>query len=267
MQLMCDILVHDSKSSACLNDEQKSLLATFEHKGANVTLHRSSKRWDNSSSDHMKVLSPDVLVLSGFWRSLVDSQWVQQLTLALINVCWIWKGFCAVVPSGCPWSMSRLFCLTLTSATIGLMMMWYDPLNWTSDILNWTHFTVNVNICFSCFRIWTPPWLNPWDLGPERRGWELHFICLMLWRSRLLPLCLCALFCCGYQSINNLHLETNRTPKLPFTWPPWSFWALCALQPEIITQPLLDHLQFAQVCSQHGPTLYSTAPGLLRNLH
>ncbi|XP_071319359.1 rac GTPase-activating protein 1 isoform X2 [Trachinotus anak] len=44
MQLMCDILVHDSKSSACLNDEQKSLLATFEHKAGNVTLHRSSKR-------------------------------------------------------------------------------------------------------------------------------------------------------------------------------------------------------------------------------
>ncbi|XP_040885333.1 rac GTPase-activating protein 1 [Toxotes jaculatrix] len=43
MQLMCDILVHDSKSSACLNEEQKSLLATFEHKGGNVTLHRSSK--------------------------------------------------------------------------------------------------------------------------------------------------------------------------------------------------------------------------------
>lgn len=44
MQLMCDILVHDTKTSACLNDEQKSLLATFEHKGANVTMHRSSKR-------------------------------------------------------------------------------------------------------------------------------------------------------------------------------------------------------------------------------
>ncbi|XP_070708288.1 rac GTPase-activating protein 1 [Pempheris klunzingeri] len=44
MQLMCDILVHDSKSSAGLNDEQKSLLATFEHRGANVTLHRSSRR-------------------------------------------------------------------------------------------------------------------------------------------------------------------------------------------------------------------------------
>ncbi|XP_068424969.1 rac GTPase-activating protein 1 [Clinocottus analis] len=43
MQLMCDILVHDSKSSACLNAEQKSLLATFEHKG-NTTLQRSSKR-------------------------------------------------------------------------------------------------------------------------------------------------------------------------------------------------------------------------------
>ncbi|KAM8728938.1 rac GTPase-activating protein 1 isoform 1-T1 [Acanthopagrus schlegelii] len=44
MQLMCDILVHDSKSSACLNDEQKSLMATFEPKGTNLTLHRSSKR-------------------------------------------------------------------------------------------------------------------------------------------------------------------------------------------------------------------------------
>ncbi|XP_051795818.1 rac GTPase-activating protein 1 isoform X2 [Acanthochromis polyacanthus] len=44
MQLMCDILVHDSKSSACLNDEQKSLLATFEHKAGNTTLQRSSKR-------------------------------------------------------------------------------------------------------------------------------------------------------------------------------------------------------------------------------
>ncbi|KAM6897540.1 rac GTPase-activating protein 1 [Xenentodon cancila] len=44
MQLMCDILVHDSKSNACLNAEQKSLLATFEHKAASATLHRSSKR-------------------------------------------------------------------------------------------------------------------------------------------------------------------------------------------------------------------------------
>ncbi|MEQ2276717.1 hypothetical protein XENORESO_006066, partial [Xenotaenia resolanae] len=44
MQLMCDILVQDSKSSACLNDEQKSLLATFDHRGGNMTLHRSSKR-------------------------------------------------------------------------------------------------------------------------------------------------------------------------------------------------------------------------------
>ncbi|XP_019743421.1 rac GTPase-activating protein 1 isoform X2 [Hippocampus comes] len=44
MQLMCDVLVQDSKSSACLNEEQKSLLATFDHKGANKTLHRSSKR-------------------------------------------------------------------------------------------------------------------------------------------------------------------------------------------------------------------------------
>ncbi|KAM8837183.1 rac GTPase-activating protein 1 isoform 3-T5 [Spinachia spinachia] len=44
MQLMCDILVYDSRSSACLNAEQKSLWATFEHKGGNATLHRRSKR-------------------------------------------------------------------------------------------------------------------------------------------------------------------------------------------------------------------------------
>ncbi|XP_049615803.1 rac GTPase-activating protein 1 isoform X2 [Syngnathus scovelli] len=44
MQLMCDILVNDSKSSACLNEEQKSLLAAFEHKGANRTRQRGSKR-------------------------------------------------------------------------------------------------------------------------------------------------------------------------------------------------------------------------------
>ncbi|XP_029977932.1 rac GTPase-activating protein 1 [Sphaeramia orbicularis] len=44
MQLICDILIHDTKSSACLNDEQKSLLATFERKGGNATMQRSSKR-------------------------------------------------------------------------------------------------------------------------------------------------------------------------------------------------------------------------------
>uniref|UniRef100_A0AAV2KZJ9 Phorbol-ester/DAG-type domain-containing protein n=1 Tax=Knipowitschia caucasica TaxID=637954 RepID=A0AAV2KZJ9_KNICA len=44
MQLMCDILVQDSKSSSYLNDEQKCLLATFEHKNQNGTLHRTGKR-------------------------------------------------------------------------------------------------------------------------------------------------------------------------------------------------------------------------------
>ncbi|KAJ8012860.1 hypothetical protein DPEC_G00047260 [Dallia pectoralis] len=43
MQLMCDILVHDSKSNACLNDEQRSMLANFNHRGANVTLHKSKR--------------------------------------------------------------------------------------------------------------------------------------------------------------------------------------------------------------------------------
>ncbi|KAL0963751.1 hypothetical protein UPYG_G00310490 [Umbra pygmaea] len=43
MQLMCDILVHDSKSSACLNDEQRSMLANFNHKGANVTQYKTKR--------------------------------------------------------------------------------------------------------------------------------------------------------------------------------------------------------------------------------
>ncbi|XP_054598342.1 rac GTPase-activating protein 1 isoform X2 [Nothobranchius furzeri] len=44
MQLMCDILVQDGKSRDVLNDEQRSLLATFEQKGANMTLYKSNKR-------------------------------------------------------------------------------------------------------------------------------------------------------------------------------------------------------------------------------
>ncbi|KAJ8392660.1 hypothetical protein AAFF_G00073340 [Aldrovandia affinis] len=43
MQLMCDILVHDIKSSTCLNDEQRSMLANFNHRGANVTQHKSRR--------------------------------------------------------------------------------------------------------------------------------------------------------------------------------------------------------------------------------
>ncbi|XP_075891292.1 rac GTPase-activating protein 1 [Nelusetta ayraudi] len=61
MQLMCDILVHDTKTSACLNDEQKSLLATFEHKGGNVTMHRSSKRLSViDESSFMSVCHSDI---------------------------------------------------------------------------------------------------------------------------------------------------------------------------------------------------------------
>ncbi|XP_062390046.1 rac GTPase-activating protein 1 isoform X2 [Sardina pilchardus] len=36
MKLICDILVNDSKSSACLNDEQRSMLANFNHRGLTV---------------------------------------------------------------------------------------------------------------------------------------------------------------------------------------------------------------------------------------
>ncbi|XP_077359703.1 rac GTPase-activating protein 1 [Festucalex cinctus] len=41
MQLLCDVLVHDSKASMLLNDEQKSILATFEQRGSNKSLQRS----------------------------------------------------------------------------------------------------------------------------------------------------------------------------------------------------------------------------------
>ncbi|XP_029954675.1 rac GTPase-activating protein 1-like [Salarias fasciatus] len=44
MQLMCDILIQDNTSAGYLNDEQKSLLATFERKGSNATLQRTTKR-------------------------------------------------------------------------------------------------------------------------------------------------------------------------------------------------------------------------------
>ncbi|XP_051761057.1 rac GTPase-activating protein 1 isoform X1 [Ctenopharyngodon idella] len=43
MQLICDVLVHDSKSSACLNDEQRSMLTSFSHKGASVPQHRGRR--------------------------------------------------------------------------------------------------------------------------------------------------------------------------------------------------------------------------------
>ncbi|XDV30707.1 hypothetical protein PO909_033559 [Leuciscus waleckii] len=43
MQLICDVLVHDSKSSACLNEEQRSMLTSFSHKGASVPQHRGRR--------------------------------------------------------------------------------------------------------------------------------------------------------------------------------------------------------------------------------
>ncbi|XP_067301077.1 rac GTPase-activating protein 1 isoform X2 [Pseudorasbora parva] len=43
MQLICDVLVHDSKSSACLNEEQRSMLTSFSHKGASVPQHRGKR--------------------------------------------------------------------------------------------------------------------------------------------------------------------------------------------------------------------------------
>lgn len=56
MQLMCDILVSDKKSSSSLNDEQKSLLATFENKNTNVTMQRSCKRYRPGGPHRVRVI-------------------------------------------------------------------------------------------------------------------------------------------------------------------------------------------------------------------
>lgn len=88
---MCDILVHDSKSSACLNDEQKSLLAAFEQKGTNVTQYRTSKRYNNITDDVRDTPTPT-------------------------------QG--SVVLSACQQLTSHRSCLTLTSAMIGPKMTW-----------------------------------------------------------------------------------------------------------------------------------------------
>ena len=43
IKLICDILVNDSKSSACLNDEQRSMLANFNHKGLDVPQQKGKR--------------------------------------------------------------------------------------------------------------------------------------------------------------------------------------------------------------------------------
>lgn len=89
MQLMCDILVHDSKSSACLNDEQKSLLATFEHKGANMTLQRSTRRWDASQSQpSLKGQTPAIERSAGL---LAEVQFEENAYMSLIIKTQPWE--------------------------------------------------------------------------------------------------------------------------------------------------------------------------------
>ncbi|KAI5627511.1 rac GTPase-activating protein 1 [Silurus asotus] len=43
MLMMTEILAQDSKSNACLNEEQRNMLASFHHRGANVTQHRGKR--------------------------------------------------------------------------------------------------------------------------------------------------------------------------------------------------------------------------------
>uniref|UniRef100_A0A3P8UKP2 Si:ch1073-416j23.1 n=1 Tax=Cynoglossus semilaevis TaxID=244447 RepID=A0A3P8UKP2_CYNSE len=94
MQLMCDILVHDSKSSACLNEEQKSLLATFEHRGGgNVTVQitltlcvsRLSAIDESSFLSHSDISydrTDDDLVQTGSTRS-----WLRSVTVIRPEMC------------------------------------------------------------------------------------------------------------------------------------------------------------------------------------
>ncbi|KAB5577434.1 hypothetical protein PHYPO_G00209910 [Pangasianodon hypophthalmus] len=43
MLLMTEILAQDSKSNACLNEEQRNMLASFHPRGANITQHRGKR--------------------------------------------------------------------------------------------------------------------------------------------------------------------------------------------------------------------------------
>lgn len=58
MQLICDVLVHDSKSSACLNDEQRSMLTSFSHKGASVPQQRGRRYLGAQHALHLVLSSP-----------------------------------------------------------------------------------------------------------------------------------------------------------------------------------------------------------------
>ncbi|KAG7330746.1 hypothetical protein KOW79_004715 [Hemibagrus wyckioides] len=43
MLLMTEILAQDGKTNACLNEEQRNMLASFHHRGANITQHRGKR--------------------------------------------------------------------------------------------------------------------------------------------------------------------------------------------------------------------------------
>ncbi|KAK3543872.1 hypothetical protein QTP70_030036 [Hemibagrus guttatus] len=43
MLLMTEILAQDGRTNACLNEEQRNMLASFHHRGANITQHRGKR--------------------------------------------------------------------------------------------------------------------------------------------------------------------------------------------------------------------------------
>ncbi len=101
MQLICDVLVHDSKSSACLNDEQRSMLTSFSHKGASVPQHRG-KRYLNDRHGLYIVLFAGVSSLS--------------------QCCFL---SCVFIP-GYQWLMSPPSSRTQTLVMTERMMIWWS---------------------------------------------------------------------------------------------------------------------------------------------
>ncbi|XP_060784884.1 rac GTPase-activating protein 1 [Neoarius graeffei] len=79
MLLMTEILAQDGKSSSCLNEEQRNMLANFHHQGANVIQHRNKRLSviDESSflshSDISYDRTDDDLVGSGDHKQDFDS--------------------------------------------------------------------------------------------------------------------------------------------------------------------------------------------------
>ncbi|GAA6065310.1 rac GTPase-activating protein 1 isoform X1 [Tachysurus ichikawai] len=67
MLLMTEILAQDTKTNACLNEEQRNMLANFHHRGANITQQRG-KRYQSKMLSGTLVLFPGAELPPPFYQ-------------------------------------------------------------------------------------------------------------------------------------------------------------------------------------------------------